>query len=246
LPHEGHLEWSEASWNPITGCNWKSAGCDNCYAKRNALQMRANKVARYKNGFEVTLHHDLLDKPKHWRKPRRPVFTCSMSDLFNEKVPDDFIQSVFQTMVNCSQHCYVVLTKRSERLLAMSPSLPWRHWIWAGVSVENEDVRHRLDHLRQTGAHHKLLHLEPLLGPLPNLNLDGIDWVVVAGESGHGAREMKKEWVVDIRDQVVRAGIPFLFKQWWGVDRDTLGYDLEGEVWDQKPAFETGGQMSLL
>ena len=202
MSHSGHLDWSEKSWNPITGCDKHSAGCQNCYAERHALQMQANGIAKYENGFEVTLHPDLLDQPNHWRKSKRPVFVCSMSDLFNEKVPNGFIQQVFQRMVDYRQHCYVVLTKRSERMLDLSDALPWRPWIWAGVTVENEDTLYRIEHLQKIRAYHKFLHLEPLLGPLPDLNLDGIEWVVVGGESGPGAREMKEEWVIDIPDQV--------------------------------------------
>ena len=228
------IEWTDATWNPVTGCNKVSPGCKFCYAERLSKRLKATGMAKYRNGFAVTLHPDTLEMPLRWRKPRS-VFVNSMSDLFHDEVPDDFIGSVFDVMVRAHWHRYQVLTKRPERVVSLNAQLPWPTQVWQGVSVENADYAHRIDALRETGAAVKFLSLEPLLGPLPNLDLSGIDWVIVGGESGPGACPMQKEWARDIRDQCLDAGVPFYFKQWGGVFKKRNGRELDGRTWDEMP-----------
>jgi protein gp37 len=199
-----------------------------------SARLKAMGQRNYRNGFQLTLHRHLLDAPLHWKKPQI-VFVNSMSDLFQDKVPLGFIQDVFGTMRDASRHQFQVLTKRSERLRDLSPHLPWAENIWMGVSVENEDYQFRIDHLRQTGAAIKFLSIEPLLGPLPSLDLTGIDWVIVGGESGPGSRAMKKEWVSSIRDQCSISKVPFFFKQWGGVNKKKSGRKLDGMQYDEMP-----------
>jgi protein gp37 len=229
------IEWTEATWNPITGCTKTSLGCKNCYAERMARRLQAMGNPNYANGFSLTLHEHLLEIPLSWRKPRM-IFVNSMSDLFHQGVPLEFIQKVFDVMRRASWHTFQVLTKRSSRLCELTQSIDWPINVWMGVSVENSEYRFRIDHLRQTGSRVKFLSLEPLLGPLPNMNLEGIDWVIVGGESGPNARPMQKEWVVDIKGQCEFADIPFFFKQWGGVHRKRNGRTLQGRTWDQMPA----------
>lgn len=229
-----NIEWTQATWNPVTGCTKLSAGCKNCYAATMAKRLHAMGNPRYTNGFNVTLHHDLIDLPLKWKKPRR-IFVNSMSDLFHEDVPDDFIINVFQTMEKAHWHTFQVLTKRSERLLDMSENLFWADNIWQGVSVEDEKVIRRIDHLRGVPASVRFLSLEPLIGPLNNLNLNGIHWVIVGGESGHGARPMDASWVTDIRDQCIEQNVAFFFKQWGGVQKHRTGRTLDGRTWDEYP-----------
>ena len=228
------IEWTETTWNPVTGCTKISPGCEHCYAERMAKRLQAMGSPNYRNGFKTTCHSHLIDSPLSWKKSK-VVFVNSMSDLFHEDVPDSFVERIFGTMSLASQHCFQVLTKRSKRLRNISSSLMWTENVWAGVSVENSGYLSRIDDLRQTAAFVKFLSLEPLLGPLADLDLDGIDWVIVGGESGPGARPMKKEWVIDIRNQCERAGIPFFFKQWGGVDKKRKGRLLEGKTWDDMP-----------
>jgi protein gp37 len=190
----------------------------------------------YVNGFRLTLHPHAVEIPLHWKKPQI-IFVNSMSDLFQEDVPLDFIQTIFHVMARADWHCFQILTKRSERLLEVNPVLPWMSHIWMGVSVENMDYSFRIDHLRETQAPIKFLSLEPLLGPLPNLDLQGIDWVIVGGESGAGARPMNPSWVEDIRDQCRSAGVPFFFKQWGGVRKKNNGRELDGRTWDEMPTL---------
>jgi protein gp37 len=228
------IEWTQATWNPVTGCTKISPGCKRCYAERIATRLQAMGQPRYANGFRVTLHPDLVDLPRRWWTPRL-IFVNSMSDLFHEAVPEEFIRRVFDTMVVCTQHTFQILTKRSQRLAELASQLPWPRHIWMGVSVEHQRYTHRIACLRQTGAPVKFLSLEPLLGPLPNLDLQDIDWVIVGGESGPGARPMDPSWVIDIRDQCQRAKIPFFFKQWGGVHKGKTGRMLEGRTWDQMP-----------
>jgi protein gp37 len=230
------IEWTEATWNPVTGCTKVSPGCKHCYAERLAKRLQAMGQRRYANGFRVTLHEDLVGLPLRWRIPRR-IFVNSMSDLFHEAIPEAFIQKIFTIMGKADWHCFQVLTKRAERLAALSPQLSWRPHIWMGVSVEQRRYLSRIDALRQTGAQVKFLSLEPLLGPLPNLDLRGIDWVIVGGESGPGARPMDPRWVVDLRDQCQQARVSFFFKQWGGVHKHTTGRVLEGRTWDEMPAL---------
>jgi protein gp37 len=229
------IEWTNATWNPVTGCTKISPGCKHCYAERMAHRLQAMGQPNYVNGFKLTLHEHMLERPLTWKRPML-IFVNSMSDLFHPDVPLDFIQQVFAVMGRAAWHRFQVLTKRSERLLALSDQLAWPDNVWMGVSVENEAYRFRIDHLRQTGAQVKFLSLEPLLGALPALDLMGIDWVIVGGESGPGARPMSGEWVVDIRQQCLRAGVPFFFKQWGGVKKKKNGRLLEGRTWEQMPA----------
>ena len=228
------IEWTQATWNPVTGCSKVSPGCAHCYAERMARRLQAMGQPNYANGFEVTMHEHVLDAPLRWRQPR-VIFVNSMSDLFHEHVSREFVTRGFQTMTSAPRHRFQVLTKRSERLVALGAELPWPVNVWMGVSVENADYAHRIDHLRETGAHVKFLSLEPLLGPLPALDLHDIDWVIVGGESGPGARPMDRAWVTDIRDQCLAAEVPFFFKQWGGVNKKRAGRRLDGRTWDEMP-----------
>jgi protein gp37 len=228
------IEWTEATWNPVTGCTKVSEGCRNCYALRMAKRLHAMGNHRYVNGFEVTLHHDLISKPLEWKKPRR-IFVNSMSDLFHKDVPDSFIFAVFETMVKAYHHTFQVLTKRSDRLAELGQRLPWAPNIWIGVSVEDEKVVNRIDDLRQVPADVRFLSCEPLIGPLNKLNLNGIHWVIVGGESGPGSRPMNSEWVTSIRDQCKEQNTAFFFKQWGGVQKHRFGRELEGKTYDEYP-----------
>lgn len=228
------IEWTESTWNPVTGCTKISPGCKHCYAERMAQRLQAMGQANYAHGFDLTLQPHALDLPLRWKKPQT-IFVNSMSDLFHDDVPNHFIEQVFDVMRRAHWHQYQVLTKRSERLLELSRLLCWEPHIWMGVSVENEKCVNRIDHLRATNAHIKFLSLEPLLGPLRNLNLSGIDWVIVGGESGPKARPMDPAWVMDIRDQCLEAGVTFFFKQWGGVRKKKTGRELEGRTWDEMP-----------
>jgi protein gp37 len=230
------IEWTDATWNPVTGCTKISPGCKHCYAERLANRLQHMGQKNYANGFAVTLQPHMLDLPLHWKKPRR-IFVNSMSDLFHVDVPLDYIERVFAVMGAAHWHQYQVLTKRADRLEELSRYLQWASQIWMGVSVENADYADRIDHLRSTGARVKFLSVEPLLGALPNLNLEGIDWVIVGGESGPGARPMDPAWVADIRDQCVRADVAFFFKQWGGVNKKRTGRVFEGRTWDELPVF---------
>lgn len=229
-----HIEWTEVTWNPVTGCSKVSQGCKNCYAERLATRLRAMGSERYRNGFEVTLHDDLVRLPLKWKKPRT-VFVNSMSDLFHESIPLDFIASVFETMVLSPQHTFQVLTKRSLRLAEVARELPWPTNVWMGVSVEDARVTQRIDHLRSVPASVRFLSCEPLIGPLDNLNLTGIDWVIVGGESGPGARPMQREWVQSIMAQCRTAESAFFFKQWGGTRKDLTGRELDGRTYDEFP-----------
>jgi protein gp37 len=228
------IEWTEATWNPSTGCDALSPGCENCYAERLTRRLKAMGQKKYANGFRLTLHPDTLELPLRWKKPQR-IFVNSMSDLFHHEVPLDYIQRVFATMRAASWHQFQVLTKRSGRLLAFSDKLDWPSNVWMGVSVESTRYMSRIDHLRKTGARTKFLSLEPLLGPLNGLDLNGIDWVIVGGESGPGARTMAPEWVTSIRNQCRKARVAFFFKQWGGVQKKRAGRVLEGRTYDDMP-----------
>lgn len=228
------IEWTEATWNPLTGCTKISPGRKHCYAERMAKRLQAMGQPNYTHGFRLTLHESMLDAPLHWKRPRR-IFVNSMSDLFHRDVPEAFILRVFETMNLAHHHRYQVLTKRSERLRGLSAGLPWAPHIWMGVTVEHADYAHRIDDLRETEAHLKFLSLEPLLGPLPQLDLTGTDWVVVGGESGPKARPMDPEWVRDIRDRCAAWGVPFFFKQWGGVNKKKAGRELDGRAWEEMP-----------
>lgn len=231
---QSKIEWTESTWNPLTGCTKISPGCKHCYAERMAKRLHAMGQPNYANGFKLTMHPQALEKPLEWKTPQ-VIFVNSMSDLFHKDVPLEFVQSVFDVMKRAHWHQFQVLTKRSERLLELSPQLEWTDNIWMGVSVENADYTFRIDHLRKTGAKIKFLSVEPLLGPIRKLNLKGINWVIVGGESGPGARPLEREWVVDIKNQCVKAKVPFFFKQWGGVQKKKAGRLLDGRTWDQMP-----------
>lgn len=231
---KSQIEWTEATWNPVTGCTKISPGCKHCYAERMALRLKAMGQRNYANGFDLTLHPEVLSIPLRWKKPQT-IFVNSMSDLFHKDVPTDFIRQAFDIMLRANWHRFQVLTKRSDRLLELNSELPWAAHIWMGVSVESADYSFRIEHLRRTNAKLKFLSLEPLLGPLHNLDLEGIHWAIVGGESGPGSRPMPLEWVIDIREQCLRAGVPFFFKQWGGVNKKRAGRLLEGRTWDQMP-----------
>jgi protein gp37 len=228
------IEWTSATWNPLTGCTKISPGCKNCYAERMSNRLRLMGQRNYANGFELTLHEHMLEQPLRWKKPLR-IFVNSMSDLYHKDVPLEFIQQVFATMNKASWHQFQILTKRADRLEVLSDKLPWSDNIWQGVSVENAEYTFRIDHLRKTGAKTRFLSVEPLLSALPNLNLSGIDWVIVGGESGPGARPMAKEWVLEIERQCREAKVAFFFKQWGGTNKKRTGRELDGRTFDEIP-----------
>jgi len=233
---ESRIEWTEMTWNPVTGCTKVSSGCAHCYAETMARRLKAMGAKKYKNGFRVSLHPETLADPYRWKKPRT-VFVNSMSDLLHKDVPTEFIEDIFQVMKDCRQHRFQVLTKRSSRLLEINERLEWPTNVWMGVSVENGTQLDRIAELSSSGAHVKFLSLEPLLGPLPDLSLDGIHWVIAGGESGPRARPIEQEWVLDIRDQCSEAGVPFFFKQWGGKNKKKTGRLLEGKLYDEMPAI---------
>ena len=228
------IEWTEVTWNPVTGCTKISHGCKFCYAERMAKRLRAMGVDKYRQGFSVSVHESTLDEPLKWRKPRL-VFVNSMSDLFHKSVPLSFIKSVFEVMNRASQHTFQVLTKRPRRVMALGGRLRWTPNIWLGASIESEMWMRRLDQLKATSAHTKFLSLEPLLGPLSGIPLQEIDWVIVGGESGPAARPMEADWVRDIRDNCLQSNVPFFFKQWGGVFKKKTGRMLDNRIWDQMP-----------
>ena len=234
MGENSQIEWTESTWNPVTGCTKISPGCAHCYAERMARRLKAMGQPNYRNGFRVTVHEHALDLPLGWKRPQT-VFVNSMSDLFHEDVPVDFIRRVFDVMRQADRHLFQVLTKRSARLAELAPLLPWPANVWMGVTVESRDYLHRIDDLRRVPAAVRFLSLEPLLGPLPGLDLADIDWVIVGGESGPGARAMVEAWALDLRDQCRRAGVAFFFKQWGGVNKKKAGRLLGGRTWDQMP-----------
>ena len=228
------IEWTQSTWNPLTGCTKISPGCKNCYAERMACRLKAMGQSNYANGFKLTMHSQALERPLGWKKPQM-VFVNSMSDLFHQDVPLEFILEVFAVMRHASWHTFQVLTKRSRRLLDLSDRIDWPSNVWMGVSVEDRDHAFRIDHLRQVDACIRFLSFEPLLGPLPALNLHGMDWAIVGGESGPNARPMEEEWVLSIRDQCLASQVPFFFKQWGGVNKKLSGRMLQGRTWNGKP-----------
>lgn len=239
------IEWTEVTWNPTTGCDKTSPGCDNCYALTLAKRLRAMGQPKYQNdgdprtsgpGFALTVHEDTLASPYRWKSPRL-IFVNSMSDLFHPDVPLDFIKRVFTVMAETPQHTYQVLTKRSKRLAAVAGELDWPSNVWMGVSVETERYAFRLDHLRSVDAAVRFVSAEPLLGPLPDLDLTSIDWLIAGGESGPNARPMDEEWVRGLRDQCGGAGVAFFFKQWGGRTPKAGGRELDGALYDEMPAL---------
>jgi protein gp37 len=231
---QSSIEWTESTWNPLTGCTKISSGCINCYAERMAKRLQAMGQPNYANGFNLTIHEHVLSLPLKWKKPQM-IFVNSMSDLFHKDVPDEFILKVFDVMHAASWHTFQVLTKRSERLLELSTSINWPDNVWMGVSVENQKYIFRIEHLLNTKASIKFLSLEPLIGPIPELNLSGINWVIVGGESGPGARSIEENWVLKIRDQCLSSKVPFFFKQWGGVHKKKRGRLLQGQNWNMLP-----------
>lgn len=233
------IEWTEMTWNPVTGCTKITEGCKNCYAAAFTKRLKAMGVEKYADGFNVHTHPASLNEPYTWKKPS-VVFVNSMSDLFHEKIPVDFIQQVFNVMKDNPQHVFQVLTKRADVLLYYDKEglLNWSHNIWMGVSVENDWNKNRIDLLSKTGARTKFLSCEPLIGPIGEMNLKNIDWVIVGGESGLNARPMKKEWVIDIKEQCAEYNSAFFFKQWGGKNKKKSGRILEGKTWDEMPAFK--------
>lgn len=234
MAQNSKIEWTESTWNPVTGCSKISAGCKSCYAERMALRLRAAGSPNYAEGFKVTLHPHALEIPLRWKQPRT-IFVNSMSDLFHKDVPFDFILKVFDVMRRATQHRFQVLTKRSGRLLKLSSKLTWPENVWMGVTVENADCTFRIDDLRDIGAAIKFISFEPLLGPIPNIDLKDIDWAIVGGESGPKARPMEPQWVINIRDQCLSAEVPFFFKQWGGINKKKSGRILDGRTWDDTP-----------
>ncbi|MBA3563950.1 MAG: phage Gp37/Gp68 family protein [Gammaproteobacteria bacterium] len=228
------IEWTESTWNPVTGCTKISPGCKHCYAKRMAERLQAMGQANYASGFKLTIQPHMLEIPLRWKKPQT-IFVNSMSDLFHKDVPLTYVRQVFDVMRRAHWHCFQVLTKRAGRLAELSPKLEWAPNIWMGVSVENTKYRNRIEDLRSTASSIKFLSLEPLLGPLHDLDLRGIDWVIVGGESGPKARPVDPAWVTDLRDQCERARVPFFFKQWGGKNKKRTGRLLEGRTWDEMP-----------
>lgn len=228
------IEWTDASWNPVTGCTKISDGCQNCYAATLTRRLVAMHNPRYTNGFEVTIHNDLIDLPTKWKTPKR-IFVNSMSDIFHEKVPDEVILKIFNTMNKCPQHTFQVLTKRPERLITLNERIKWTPNIWMGVTIENNKYLSRADTLRATNASVKFISAEPLLSGLGEINLEGIDWIIVGGESGSHARPMQKEWVLEIRDVAKKYGTAFFFKQWGGTNKKKAGRLLEGKTYDEYP-----------
>lgn len=228
------IEWTEVTWNFATGCSKVSAGCQNCYAELFAKRLKAMGQPKYKNEFDLTIHEKHIEDPLKWKKPRI-VFVNSMSDIFHEDVPFKVIKKAFDVMNQAHWHTFQVLTKRADRLCEFSPKLNWTPNIWMGVTVENDSYLERIELLKKTGAKIKFLSIEPLLGPLDELNVNGIDWVIVGGESGNKARFVSKEWVIDIRDKCLSCNVPFFFKQWGGRNKKKTGRILDGKTWDQMP-----------
>jgi protein gp37 len=231
------IEWTEMTWNPVTGCTKVSPGCKHCYAETMAKRLVAMGSPRYREGFKLALQEDLVDLPRKWRSPRK-IFVNSMSDLFHEDVPTEYIARVFRTMAQCPQHTFQVLTKRADRLLEISSSLHWSANVWMGVSVENQKYTSRIRSLQQVPAQVRFLSIEPMLGPIEDLPLSGIHWVIVGGESGRGARPLQREWVVGVFRQCRASRVPFFFKQWGGAQKHTTGRRIFGRTYDEMPRIQ--------
>ncbi len=234
---QSSIEWTEMTWNPTTGCDKVSAGCKYCYAEIMSKRLQAMGIDKYKDNFDVRTHESALNIPYTW-KNSKIVFVNSMSDLFHKEIPLEFIKKVFTVMNDNPQHVFQVLTKRAERLFELHKQLKWTHNIWMGVSVENDKVRHRIEYLQKTKARVKFLSLEPLIGPLNNIDLTEIDWVIVGGESGHKPRPMEPEWVLDIQEQCEKSDVAFFFKQWGGKNKKAAGRILNGRTYDEMPEIE--------
>lgn len=228
------IEWTQATWNPCTGCDKISPGCNNCYAEAMSIRLKAMGQRNYRNGFKLTTHEHMLELPLKWKTPKS-IFVNSMSDLFHPDVPIDFIAKVFKTMRLAHWHSFQVLTKRSDRLMELNSELSWCENIWMGVTVEESTYLHRIEHLRRCDAKMKFISFEPLLGPMDHLDLSGINWVIVGGESGARARGMNPDWVRQVRDQSISAGVSFFFKQWGGPNKKKAGRLLDGRYWNETP-----------
>ena len=240
MSNKSKIEWTESTWNPVSGCTKISLGCDNCYAERMAMRLKAMGTHGYENGFEVTLHPESLEKPLKLKKPQ-VIFVNSMSDIFHEKIYDEFILQIFDVMNRASWHTFQVLTKRPKRLQKLTNKLKWTDNIWMGVSVEANDYVGRVDYLQKCDARIKFLSLEPLIDSVDKLDYSGIDWVIVGGESGYGSRVIKKEWVIEIKDKCEKFDIPFFFKQWGGINKKKSGRLLDGKIYDEMPELESIG-----
>jgi protein gp37 len=238
------IEWTEATWNPVTGCTKISAGCAHCYAERMSMRLKAMHQPRYSKGFEVATHKDALILPLTWKRPTK-IFVNSMSDLFHEAVPDEFIFDIFEVMRQATWHDFQILTKRPDRLIDMNNRLPWAPNIWMGVTVESGRYISRIDKLRQTDAAIKFLSIEPLIAPMPSLDINGIDWVIVGGESGPNARPMLPEWVISVRNDCQSQNVPFFFKQWGGTRKKKNGRMLDGAYWNEFPRSSTAELLSV-
>lgn len=228
------IEWTEATWNPIIGCTKVSKGCEHCYAATLAKRLKAMGNPRYTNGFDVTIHRDLFSKPLEWKKSKM-IFVNSMSDLFHEVIPDKDILEIFNTMNQATWHTFQILTKRVDRLLALSPEINWTNNIWMGVTVEDRSTIFRCEKLKQSEAHTKFVSAEPLLESISEINLDGIDWIIIGGESGYGCRPLKKEWVVEMLEKAKLGNTAFFFKQWGGFPKNKAGSLLDGKEYKAYP-----------
>jgi len=234
MANKSSIEWTGSTWNPVTGCTKISPGCKNCYAERIAMRLLAMGQSNYTNGFKPTMHEHTLKLPLKWKKPQT-IFVNSMSDLFHKDVPEEFILKIFNVMNSAPWHTFQILTKRAERLVKVSNRLVWGKNIWMGVSVENADYKTRIDYLRKTKAQVKFISFEPLIDEIDTVNLRGIDWVIVGGESGPKARYMSPEWVINLRNQCLAQNVPFFFKQWGGINKKKTGRLLDGRTWDEMP-----------
>ncbi len=237
MAQNSKIEWTESTWNPVTGCRKISAGCKNCYAERMAKRLKAMGKELYRNGFEPTLHPEVVERPLRWKKPRI-IFVNSMSDLFMKDVPFEFIQTVFDVMNRAERHIFQVLTKRPHIAARYANRLSWTDNIWMGTTIENEKVVNRIKHLQKIPAKIRFLSVEPLISEISELPLEGVDWVIAGGESGPGARPMDAKWVRQIRDECVYYGVPFFFKQWGGVNKKKNGRLLDGRTWDEMPEVD--------
>ena len=231
------IEWTEATWNPVTGCTKCSDGCQHCYAATLAKRLKAMGNIRYQNGFNVTIHQDLITRPLDWKKPKM-IFVNSMSDLFHEEIPAETILAIFKTMNRATWHTFQVLTKRPDRLLDLSPSINWTSNIWMGVTVENKRVIDRCEKLKRCGAAVKFISAEPLLESIHEISLNGIDWLIVGGESGPGCRPIKKEWIIELKELAEKSKTAFFFKQWGGVHHSQAGSELDGCQYKEYPTVK--------
>jgi protein gp37 len=244
MSERSRIEWTSASWNPATGCGEVSPGCAHCYAKTFAERFRGVPGHPYEQGFDLRLWPERLELPLRWGKPKL-VFVNSMSDLFHERIPVEYVQAVFDVMRRADHHVFQVLTKRHERLAELAPLLPWPENVWIGVSIENRRFVHRADYLREVPAAVRFISAEPLLGPLEGLDITGMDWLIAGGESGPGHRRVDAQWVRDLRDRCAAESVSFFFKQWGGRTAKTGGRELDGQTWDEMPTVRGSELLAL-